>query len=206
MAFLCDSAQKRYSKLIEAINNHKLTIEKCQKYAKECPTDKVKRCKEGVLHHQKQIEAHEAIVAERVRKVIEKGAKDKEDKLQYLRDAEEKLQNELSTKSRTQVSAETELEKLQKELKQLMESNEAPKISDAAPKISEWDQTMKEEQELQAMRAARPSYTVDYTIPKTDTVYGAVSSLPPPPKKPVKMVPKKVINATTNVYPDEIEE
>lgn len=204
MSFLCDSAQKRYSKLIEAINNHKMTIEKCEKYAKECPSDKVKRCKEGVLYHQKQVEAHEAIVAERVRKVMEEGARDKEKKLQYLRDAEEKLQNELSTKSRSQVAAETEIEKLQKELKQLMESNKVP---EAAPKISsEWDQVMKEEQELQAMRAARPSYTVDYNIPKSDTVYGAVSTLLPRPKIPVKMVPKRVINATTNVYPDEVSE
>ena len=205
MSFLCDSAQKRYSKLIESINNHKMTIEKCEKYAKECPSDKVKRCKEGVLYHQKQVEAHEAIVAERVRKVMEEGARDKEKKLQYLRDAEEKLQNEIATKSRSQVAAETEIEKLQKELKQLMENNkvEAPK---AAPKISEWDQTMKEEQELEAMRAARPSYTINHNIPKTDTVYGAVSTLLPRPKIPVKTVPKRVINASTNIYPDEVSE
>jgi hypothetical protein len=220
MAFLTDSAQKAYSKLIASINTHKMTIDKCKKYAEECPSDKVKRCKEGILYHKKQVEAHDAIVAERVRKVMEEGAKDKEKKLQYLRDAEEKLENELSMKTRAQVSAETEIEKLEKELKQLLEINAPPKIPEAAPKIpeappkipeappkiSEWDQMQKDEKELEALRATRPSNTVDYSIPKTSTVYGPVSTLPPRSKIGVKVVPKKVINANTNVYPDTVLE
>ena len=38
------------------------------------------------------------------------------------------------------------------------------------------------------------------------TIYGPVSTLPPRPKIPIKTVPKRVINASTNIYPDEVSE
>jgi Zn-finger protein len=202
---------------------HKSVIEKCERFAKESPSDKVKRCQEGILYHQKQVEAHDSIVSERIRKIMEEGAKDKERKLQYLKEAEEKLERELSYKSRQQLNAETELSKVETELKNLLENEnnyhtEQPNTltmpltqSSEPPKrvvvSSEWEQTMKAERELELLRANRPSYEIDHTIPKNETVYGEVSSLPPKPKKSIKVCSViKTLGAGVQTYPTPIVE
>lgn len=126
------------------------------------------------------------------------------------------INGESTSKTPTIIRCEVEIKSLEAEIKSILDNEsyyttststpltQAPKISEAPKICSEWEQMMKDEKELEALRAARPSYIVDFSIPKTDTVYGAVSTLPPKTKRPVKSV--KIINSATNLYSDEVEE
>lgn len=186
-----------------------------------------KKAQEGIIRKEKDVIAQrgETYLSKRAKNVL----KSTEEKLRnaeavykaqlenYKAIIEEKtaiIYNETHTRTPTIIRAEVEIQSLDEEIAKIRNINEqqvqstpltqAPKISEAPKICSEWEQMMKDEKELEALRAARPSYIVDFSIPKTDTVYGAVSTLPPKTKRPVKSV--KIINSATNLYSDEVEE
>lgn len=141
---LTEPAQKEYSKLLRDIKFQKGVIEKCKVYSKESPSDALKRAKAGYEHHIKQVEAHESVTesrlrkqeeqnlidiqaakdtaAKRIRDVIVQGQESFASKQKYLKDAEEKLEKLENEKSRQQVNAELELDKLNHALESLKDT------------------------------------------------------------------------------------
>jgi hypothetical protein len=133
---LTDSAQKEYSKFIKDMNHQKGVIEKCRAYAKECPSDALKRAKAGYEHNKKQLEDHDTILEARIERMIKKlreeGALDREAKEKYLAASEQKLETLENETSRTEVSAKKELEKLKKAFESFKErvlGNPIPQIT-----------------------------------------------------------------------------
>jgi dynactin complex subunit len=136
---LTDSAQKEYSKLLRDIKFQKGVIEKCKVYSKESPSDALKRARAGYEHNKRQYDEHDTILEERIERMIsklrEEGARDKESKAKYLQASEEKLETLESEKSRQQVNAELELDKLNHSLEALKDTvristvQQAPRIS-----------------------------------------------------------------------------
>jgi hypothetical protein len=155
---LTEAGQKEYSKILKDIKYHKGVIEKAEKYASESPTDTVRRAREGVLYHQRQVEAHEGVVQARINKIIEEGRRDEETKRNYLREAEEKLDRLLAQKSRQQIASETELDKLQKALERLestVSECTISKLSDETFQEFRAEFLETEEEALARSRAAR---------------------------------------------------
>ena len=66
LSLLTDAAQKEYSRIIKLINNQKTIIKKAELSSKECPSDKLKRAREGYIHNKKQLEEHDTIIEARI--------------------------------------------------------------------------------------------------------------------------------------------
>lgn len=152
---LTDSAQKEYSKLLRDIKFQKGMIEKCKAYTKESPSDALKRAKAGYEHHIKQVDAHNAVIESRLRKqeeqnildiqeakdaaakkikdIITQGDESLASKQKYLKDAEEKLEKLENEKSRQQVNAEIELDKLNHALESLKDTLRIPTVQTPKP-------------------------------------------------------------------------
>lgn len=182
---LTDTGQKEYSRLIKLINIQKSIIKKSEIASKECPSDKLKRAREGYIHNKKQLEEHDVIVEGRIeraiRKIREESVLDRQLKEKYLRDSEEKLEVLESEKSKSQVNAEYELEKLQGELDRVLRtvgaSTQPPLTQSTETDLSSWAGVQKEEERLALLRAGRPLTVTSYALPVNNTEYGLVSDL-----------------------------
>lgn len=181
---LSDAAQKEYSKLIKNISYQKTVIEKCEVYTRECPSDLLKRARAGYNHNLKQLEEHDAIMEARFEKLRLEGEAIKAQKMKYLRDAQDKLDEIEKHKTRQQVSAEIELEKLNKQLQRIIDTVTPSDIQSSihispltqSTEKSAYQQMLDDEAELEALRAGR-STEVSYALPQTSTQYGMVSDL-----------------------------
>lgn len=213
---MTEAGQKEYSRLLKDLKYHRTTVEKCQKVTKESPSDKVLRAIDGVKYHKNQVELHDSIISTRIEKAIAKitaeGKADKEDKLRYLKDAEEKLDNLQAIKSRQQVSAEIEIAKLEASIESLtsiydvpaIPLTQVPRTSSLSPEQEAAFQAMKaDEAELESLRAARGNPTTSWATPihKSNTTYGPVSELSKA-KIPVKSI--KRLGDAVNLYSQEI--
>jgi ferredoxin len=203
---LTNSAQKEYSKFIKDINYQKGVIEKCRAYAKECPSDALKRAKAGYEHNRKQLEDHDTILEERIERMIKKlreeGAIDKQAKEKYFAAAEEKLTTLENEKSKTEVNAKIELDKLTNSLELFikrvqpndnLEITQPPsggmrKLETSLPDQEEFLNLMQQEEELANLRKGFGPTTTSWAqpLPQTNTIYGPVETL----KRPVKTVKK----------------
>lgn len=191
---LSDAAQKEYSKLIKNISYQKTVIEKCEIYAKECPSDLIKRARAGYNHHLKQLEEHdlmaEAKIEREMAKLREELERVKQQKLKYIRDSQDKLDELEKQKTRQQVSAEIELEKLNAALQRIVDTvtPETSTQTSFTQSKSSYQQMLDDEAELASLRAGRiqpPSQV----LPHSTTQYGTVSDLSKA-KKSVKSVAK----------------
>jgi hypothetical protein len=183
---LTENGQKEYSRISKSLRQQRSIIEKAEAYAKESPSDDVKRALAGVIHHQKQVDSHEEVMSSRIQKVIEEGRIDEKNKRQYLKDAEEKLERLQSKKSRQQVSAEMEVAKLEKELDNFLNSvgipEDCPQFTQPLPGgcvkqegVSAWEELMREERELEIIRGNRPTRETPYQLDMS--IYGRVADL-----------------------------
>ena len=173
-ATLPEAAQKQLSKIIKDIQYHETVIEKCEIIARESPSDVVKRARAGVIYHEKQIREHNTIVEQRIEREINKikveAQRDYENKLKYLKDAEDKLETAENDKSRQQVTSELSLKKLNEDREKLLSMFRQPvsqftqpplpplrKMEEAVPKPQEIDfdfgeEGMNEEEEIRKRR------------------------------------------------------
>lgn len=80
-------------------------------------------------------------------------------------------------------------------------------LEEREPKLTFLTHTSQYQSERQSKLPLSMREDMPFLSQKLDsTIYGPVSTLPPRPKIGVKVVPKRVINANTNVYPDTVLE
>ena len=190
---LSDAAQKEYSKLIKNISYQKTVIEKCEIYSKECPSDLVKRARAGYNHNLKQLEEHdfmaEAKIEREMAKLREELDRVKQQKMKYLRDSQDKLDELEKQKTRQQVSAELELEKLNAALQRIIDTVTPDVQPSFTQSKSVYQQMLDDEAELASLRAGRSLEPPSQALPHSTTQYGMVSDLSKA-KKSVKTVAK----------------
>jgi hypothetical protein len=121
---LPDAAQKELSRLQKLINSEKKKMEEVEILAEKAPSDIVKRAKNSVEYHDKQLKEHERIWEEKIEREIEKlkaeGERKAEEKRKWLRDAEETLKKLLDEKPKKYYAAEMEYNKLQEQKDKLL--------------------------------------------------------------------------------------
>jgi chromosome segregation ATPase len=89
----------------------------------------------------------------------------------------------------------------------ILSYKEMMSLEERLPKLTYMTPSYQYQSERQAKLPLSMREDMPYYGQKLDsTIYGPVSTLPPRPKIGVKVVPKKVINANTNVYPDTVLE
>jgi hypothetical protein len=127
-----------YSQVIKEMKKHQFVIYKCKQTAKESPSYVMMRAIAGVEYHKKVLSNHDKELEERIEKTVRKLREDADDarkkKESYLADAEKKLADLESVKSRAQVSAELELENLRKKLEKMNLPRIVPVPSSPLPK------------------------------------------------------------------------
>jgi len=127
-----------YSQVMKEMKKHNLVIYKAKQTAKESPTEAVRRVIAGVEYHRKMLSNHDKELEERIEKTVRRLREDADEarkkKESYLADAEKKLADMESIKSRAQVSAEIELEALRKKLENMNLPRMVPKPSSPLPK------------------------------------------------------------------------
>jgi len=131
-----------YSQVMNEMKKHQLVIYKCKQTAKESPTETMRRAISGVEYHRKMLSNHDKELEDRIEKSVmklvrrlkEEAADARERKESYLADAEKKLADMESIKSRMQVSAEIELEALRKKLENMDLPRMSPGPSSPLPK------------------------------------------------------------------------
>jgi hypothetical protein len=162
--------QKDFSELMNKIKKQETIIRKQEAITHQSPTYIVRRAKQSVEYHKKQLEEHERIASERLQRVIDETQKQntqgREDKERYLRDAEDKLESCLSEKHKSVISAEEEIKTLQEQLDRMnlpllsvYAVEEIKQVKFIKPPITPapkdyWKQ--QEEEELARSRASRP--------------------------------------------------
>lgn len=165
--------QKDFSELMNKIKKQETIIRKQEAIRHQSPTYIVRRAKQSVEYHKRQLEEHERIASERLQRVIDETQKQntqgREDKERYLRDAEDKLESCLSEKHKSVISAEEEIKTLQEQLDRMNlpllsvyvveEVEEVKEVKFIKPPITPapkdyWKQ--QEEEELARSRASRP--------------------------------------------------
>jgi len=123
-----------YSHIIKEIAKHKLVIQKAKTTAKESPSETMRRAIAGVEYHKKMLLNHDKELEERIEKTVRRLREDAEEarskKKTYLADAEKKLADLESVKTRMQVASEIELEALRKKL----ENMNLPRMGPPLPK------------------------------------------------------------------------
>jgi len=105
---------------MKEMKKHQFVIYKCKQTAKQSPTEAVRRVVAGVEYHKKMLSNHDKELEERIEKTVRRLREDAEEtrknKQAYLADAEKRLADMESIKSRAQISAEIEVENLRKKL------------------------------------------------------------------------------------------
>lgn len=127
---LPDAAQKELSRLQKLMNFEKKKMDEVELLAEKAPSDIVKRAKNSVEYHDKQLKEHEKIWEEKIEREIEKlkaeGERKAVEKRKWLKDAEEALKKLLDEKPKRYYAAEMEYNKLQEQKDKLLAQFNCP--------------------------------------------------------------------------------
>lgn len=127
---LPDAAHKELSRLQKLMNFEKKKMDEVEMLAEKAPSDIVKRAKNSVEYHDKQLKEHEKIWEEKIEREIEKlkaeGERKAVEKRKWLKDAEEALKKLLDEKPKRYYAAEMEYNKLQEQKDKLLAQFNCP--------------------------------------------------------------------------------
>ena len=127
---LPDAAHKELSRLQKLMNFEKKKMDEVEMLAEKAPSDIVKRAKNSVEYHDKQLKEHEKIWEEKIEREIEKlkaeGERKAVEKRKWLKDAEEALKKLLDEKPKRYYAAEMEYNRLQEQKDKLLAQFNCP--------------------------------------------------------------------------------
>lgn len=127
---LPDAAHKELSRLQKLMNLEKKKMDEVELLAEKAPSDIVKRAKNSVEYHDKQLKEHEKIWEEKIEREIEKlkaeGERKAVEKRQWLKDATEALKKLLDEKPKRYYAAEMEYNRLQEQKDKLLAQFNCP--------------------------------------------------------------------------------
>jgi hypothetical protein len=112
------------------MNFEKKKMDEVEMLAEKAPSDIVKRAKNSVEYHDKQLKEHEKIWEEKIEREIEKlkaeGERKAEEKRKWLKDAEEALKKLLDEKPKRYYAAQMEYDNLQEQKDKLLAQFNSP--------------------------------------------------------------------------------
>jgi hypothetical protein len=127
---LPDAAHKELSRLQKLMNLEKKKMDEVEMLAEKAPSDIVKRAKNSVEYHDKQLKEHEKIWEEKIEREIEKlkaeGERKAVEKRKWLKDAEEALKKLLDEKPKRYYAAEMEYKRLEEQKDKLLAQFNSP--------------------------------------------------------------------------------